>query len=150
VRDAWEPVTVAAVGGLTDVGFSSDGAFLLVLGHHGRGLFDCHSGERVAREGQDDWAFLDDGGYAEGIGPLKGRRLGVAGLMSAGRLPTQAGAWNAVRVADGVVLHGLHGRQHLVETEEVRAFGFDPTGRTFVLATPSTLSLFRLRGTATA
>jgi hypothetical protein len=71
VRDTWEPVTVAAVGGLTDVGFSSDGAFLLVLGHHGRGLFDCHSGERVARDGQDDWAFLDDGGYAEGIGPLR-------------------------------------------------------------------------------
>lgn len=140
---SWEPVAVVAVGGLTDVGFSSDGRLLLVLGHQGRGVYECHTGARVARDDEDDWAFLDDKGLANGIGPLDGHRLQVAGLMSGGRLPLQSGPWGATQVDDGVLLHGPQ-VEHLGESEEVRVFGFDPTGRTFVLATSSTLRLFRL------
>ena len=93
-------------------------------------LFDGRTGVRVARDNRDDWAFLDAGGYAQGIGAVSGQRLRVAGLMSGGRLPSQSGRWSALCVADGVVFSGPL-TQDLRETEEVRVVGFDPTGETF-------------------
>ena len=81
-------MTYAAIGGLTDVGFSSDGRFLIVIGHQGRGVYDCVTGERVARDRMDDWSFFEEAtGTAAGIGPLAGQSVEVAGLMSDAALP---------------------------------------------------------------
>ncbi len=129
------------------MGFAPDGRWLLVLGHQGRGLFDCRTGVRVARVARDGWALLDDGGYAEAIGAVSGQRLRVAGLVSGGQLPSQSGRWSAMCDAGGVLRSGPL-TQHLPETEGVRVVGFDPTGETFLLATSSTLHLYGLRSLA--
>jgi hypothetical protein len=68
-----------------------DGSLVLVFIHAGCGVFDARSGSRVARDQLDDWSYLDDeSGTAEGIGPLEGQRIGIAGLMSQRQLPSSA------------------------------------------------------------
>ena len=51
----WREVAVHAVGGLTDVAFAESSDLLLVISSVGRGLFDCSSGDRVARDPSDDF-----------------------------------------------------------------------------------------------
>ena len=48
--EGWEKVTSAAVGGLTDLGFSKSNPYLLIISSQGRGVFDCNTGEKVARD----------------------------------------------------------------------------------------------------
>ena len=57
----WSQVAVRAVGGLTEVGFADDTDLLLVVSSRGRGVFDCCSGQIVAR----DQTEPDDGWYDE-------------------------------------------------------------------------------------
>lgn len=45
--EGWELVTITAVGGLTDIGFSKKGDYLLILSSAGRGLFDCKTGGKL-------------------------------------------------------------------------------------------------------
>ena len=54
----WKRQCVASVGGLTEVGFADDSDLLLVVSSTGRSLFDCSTGERLARdrdEPDDEW-----------------------------------------------------------------------------------------------
>jgi hypothetical protein len=133
------------VGGLTDVGFSADGRFLLVVGHQGRGLYDCLSGERVARDRNEDWSYFDDAtGTVAGIGPLADQRVQVAGLMSQAILPVEADGWIASRDADGIRLQSRDGETHLVpESEEIQVFGFAPDGELLVVGASSGLTFYR-------
>ena len=45
--EQWRRIAVHAIGGLTEVGFLSDGSRLLVASHQGRGEYDLATGERV-------------------------------------------------------------------------------------------------------
>lgn len=154
----WKAIANIAVGGLTCVGFDRDSELLLVVSSRGRGVFDCLDGQRVARDRGDyeeDYAHLE----AQGIGPLQGRAVRVAGIAGGG-LPTST--------ADGWALHRLEldwPAQELVLTEPgshlfgelydrpaslhkihsdstVRACGFSATGRSLVIATSSELLIF--------
>ncbi len=143
----WALVAICAVGGLTDAGFSADSRNLLVLGRDGRGLFDSRTGVRSARDHDDrfDW-FDPPWKHALGIGPVAQMWLPVAGL-GGGSLPTATSdGWRAtttltlgsVRLeADGL------GTVDVTDADEVRAFGFSPDGRVFVLATSSGVMLLR-------
>lgn len=77
-----------AVGGLSCVGYAPDSDLLLALSPTGRGVFDCLSGERVARQRVDeagDWDILDRRRLtAPGIGPLDGKSIRVAGIWGGG------------------------------------------------------------------
>lgn len=139
----WERLWTVAVGGLTDIGFSADERFVLVLGHAGRGLFDCQSGKRVARDNRDDWSFLDDTtGLAQGIGPVEGQAVRVAGLMSGQALNDEVAGWRLSRADGGVAVEDGQGLRQMVEAnEEVRACGFSDTGRLLVVATASDLTV---------
>lgn len=164
IRDAprpWHRRTIAAVGGLTDVGFGRDQELLLVVSSTGRAIFDCDTGERIARdreEPSDDWydiAHLE----AQGIGPLDGVRVRLSGLNGGG-LPTRGiKDWSV----DSVVLRWPHQSLLFVEPfkwiyddaaqitligleSEVRAFGFSDTGRSLVLATSSALTIWQYSG----
>ena len=46
----WRLLEAHAVGGLTDVGFGRRSDLLLVVSSQGRGVFDCVTGQRVARD----------------------------------------------------------------------------------------------------
>ena len=70
----WSRPVTHAIGGLTDVGESLAGDYLLVVSHQGRGVYDLTSGERIARDrdlvresDRDDQAHT-----VAGIGPIEG------------------------------------------------------------------------------
>jgi hypothetical protein len=153
----WSQVAVHAVGGLTEVGFADDTDLLLVVSSRGRGVFNCCSGQIVAR----DQAEPDDGWYDErrlralGIGSLEGRMISLSGLHGGGLLNSgRDGWWVDAITLDwpnvslllggpwGWIYDGKTPFVKLAVEREVRAFGFSDTGETFVLATSSEVRIF--------
>lgn len=148
-----------AIGGLTDVAFADSADLLLVISSAGRGLFDCSSGERIARDQSDDFAHDTANLLAPGIGPLVSQRLRTAGLHGGGLAATTADGWNLDLLTLSWPYHSLFltppghwlygpafsrpgDTTKLATDSEIRAFGFSPTGRGFVFATSSELTVF--------
>jgi hypothetical protein len=145
VEAPWREVGTFPIGGLTEVGFVGS-EWVLVVSHQGRGVFDIRSGTRVARDPDETpWWFDADTPAALGIGPLQGRWVPVAGLAGGRLASTTAEGWEASQTALGVRLErGGNAQQEVIETEEIRTFGFTDDGRTFVLGSSPTLRLFCL------
>ena len=147
-----------AVGGLWTVGFGSGSDLLLVVSASGRGVFDCLSGERVARDSSDDDTYDEDSETTAGIGPLAGSRVEMngagGGIVTRRRLPlTSHDGWvvaNTLPPAssnEAVLLcaptaSGDAAWSKIADAEEVRAIGFSPTNRTLVVAEPHTLHVW--------
>lgn len=132
-------------GGLVGIGFGDDTDLALVVTHDGRGVIDCLTGRKVARD--TDILYPDEHTLRiDGIGPLAGTAVTVAGI-DGGSLRHDTD--------DGWLLEGLFSNSsddviRLLPPKasataspatftgfipEVRAFGFSPTGRSFVIAT---------------
>jgi hypothetical protein len=82
----WHLVASIAIGGFEALGFSSDSRHLLVVSSSGRGVFDSTSGERVARDSSNStgsWYNLE-ALTVEGIGPLSGQSIQIAGIHGGG------------------------------------------------------------------
>lgn len=154
----WSLITAAAVGGLTAVGFADDSELLLVLSHQGRGVFDCRTGERVARDRSVDdmnaW-YGADHLIGIGIGPLAGRHLRMAGLNGGGVPTITTDGWSAERLAidwpdEYLLLVEAYGSIYqdgarftkLAVEREVRTFGFSYTGKSLIMATSSDVTVF--------
>ncbi|MEP7122806.1 MAG: hypothetical protein ABJE95_17910 [Byssovorax sp.] len=160
----WQRRAVHSVGGLTDAGFGRGTDLLLVISSDGRGVFDCLTGLRVARDasmpdrGEADWQDTRELG-ATGIGPLLGQTIRTSGLSGGGLPSTTADRWTAERltldwpdellllVPPGSWLHETRaGRSadftKLAVEREVRAWGFSPTGKSLILATSSDVAIF--------
>ena len=155
----WRAAAVHSVGGLTDVGFGISSDLLLVLSHDGRGLFDCASGERIARDRSTNFEHDTANLLARGIGPIAGQLVRTAGLYGGGLALTTADGWNL----DSAVLtwptptlflsppgESLYGRTFtgspgttkLGGDETIRVFGFSPTGRAFIIGSSSDLTIY--------
>lgn len=153
----WRCLGAHAVGGLTEVGFADGTDLLLVVSSQGRGIIDCRTGQRLAR----DRTAPDDGWYDErrlrafGIGPLEGQLIRLAGLHGGGLLQGgRAGWWVEGVVLDwpnvNILLGGPWGWIYddatpfvkLAVESEVRAFGFSDTGESLVIATSSDMTVF--------
>jgi hypothetical protein len=75
--------------------FGRDGVHLLVASSQGRGVFDCRTGERVARDATDGgWWNASQPLTCPGIGPLAGEAVTCAGLDGGGLL-TGSADWKA-------------------------------------------------------
>jgi hypothetical protein len=142
---------------LTDVGFGTDSDLLMVISHNGRGVFNCLTGEKVARDyDEGDWKdtiSLE----AKGIGPLEDQRIRTSGLHGGGLPLTSGDGWTAedfvldwpdhtlLLVPPGSWAYGddigkpANYTKVAVESE-LRAWGFSPTGRSLILATSSDLT----------
>src|ERR1051326_6094509 len=138
LQSPWALVNSYAVGGLASVGFAEDSDLLLVTSSDGRGLFDCISGEKIARDydlipSYEEQLRL----IAPGVGPLDGKIIRMAGLHGGG-LPTMTkDGWSLeiVHLDWNTSFVILHGRYFVFATDEaVRAFGFSYTGNSFVIA----------------
>lgn len=160
---SWRKVAFHAVGGLTEVGFAEDADLLLVVSSQGRGVFNCETGERVARDRESP----DNGWYDEyhlqalGIGPLEGKIIRLAGLQGGG-LPTGTrDGWQACAVTlewPEVSLLLVEPWKSifdestpftkLAEDLEIRAFGFSYTGNSLVIATSSDIAIFHRESAA--
>lgn len=139
----WKRIAVHGVGGLTEVGFADDSDYLLVVSCEGRGVIDCRSGERLAR----DRAEPDDSWHDErrlrgqGIGPLEGHIIRLAGLHGGGLLNRGRDGWAVEALSldwPDVSLLLVEPWRSIYEDSarftklaverEVRAFGFSETG----------------------
>jgi hypothetical protein len=149
----WHCVLLHAVGGLTEVGFSQDESFLLVVSHAGRGLFNLSTGKRVERDDEppalDSTWIKREQRLVQGIGLAKDKWFPVAGLWG-GDLPklTQTN-WAVEVVAKGrdelAILRKSNSHERwLVEKSitEIKAFGFSNSGRYLVLGTSSDVAVF--------
>lgn len=148
----WTRLAYRNVGGLTDVGFSEDEAYLLVASHAGRGLFETATGEKVAR---DDEAPVEGAAWlrttsneVQGIGPLAGVWFSMAGLFG-GELPQATSDGWRVSVEDGkatqVILESQRGERWLLDTPitEVKAVGFSKSGHLLVIGTSTEVVFFK-------
>lgn len=157
----WTRRIAASVGGLTEIGFADDSDLLLVVSSTGRSLFDCITGERIARdrdEPDDSW-YDERRLRATGIGSVDGKTIRLCGLHGGG-LPTSgnAGYWvDAIPIQWPewhIVLGGPYGWIYdgktpiakLAVERELRAFGFSDTGMTLVIATSSDLYAYGWQG----
>ncbi|MGK4008044.1 hypothetical protein WMF31_35835 [Sorangium sp. So ce1036] len=163
----WHRRAAYAVGGLTDVGFGRGSDLLLVVSHAGRGVFDCLTGQRVARDasvpepGEDDWQNTQEL-EAEGIGPLAGQAVRTSGLAGGGLALWTPDGWKAERLAldwpeeslllvspGSWIYETRAGRSveftKVAAAREVRAWGFSPTGESLILATSSDVTIFSRR-----
>ena len=149
---------VFAVGGLRAVGFDRVTELLLVISSSGRGVIDCRTGSKVARDSEEytkDEQYLE----AEGIGPLAGRMLTMAGLLGGGLPKSTSDGWSVEVVAlawpmgDILLLEpfstlyeclrGKPSRFHKIGSEsELRAVGFSYSGLSFIVATSSDIAVF--------
>ena len=124
---------------------------LLVHSPDGSSLYDCLTGERIARDDDEPMDGFDrETLEATGFGAVDGQRIRMAGLFG-GALPaaTEDGftlvedspALPARRVA--MIEPG--GTRTIVAEDgecELRAFGFSQTGRSFIVATSCLLDIF--------
>lgn len=155
----WKSVGAFAVGGLTDVGFAPGSDNLLVISSRGRGLFDCVSGKKIARNPDDDFDFNTSNLEVEGIDNLEGTMIRTSGLHGGGLAKLTSDGW----CAEELFIDWPEATLLLVEPDswafekafdkpanytkvgiesEIRAWGFSPTGKSLVLATFSDLMIF--------
>jgi hypothetical protein len=157
--EPWSFVASIAIGGLTELGFANDSELLLVLSSQGRGIIDCSTGEKVARDrdesNQQLW-FGKDCVTAIGFGPLEGSEIRVSGLVGGG-LPIQThDGWNVDALAidwpdTSLLLLGKYESIYqpsslfwkLAIERETRAFGFSYTGRSLLYAISSGITIWK-------
>lgn len=99
----WKRVVAHAIGGLTEVGYAEDSDWLLVISSQGRGLFNCLSGERTARDyaapvGAVDW-YDEVRLVARGIGAIENQFVRLAGLHGGGLPRFTRDGWSLETVA---------------------------------------------------
>jgi len=82
----WHRARNGIVGGVYAVGLSESGEFLLSISHSGRYVIDCKTGETVERDHDDaQESWLDTSRLlADGVGPLAGVKVRVAGSFIGG------------------------------------------------------------------
>lgn len=154
----WRIVGGSGVGGLIAVGFADGTDDLLVVSSQGRGLFDCVTGQRLARD--DDAVFEngDESGLtAPGIGKHTNTVFRLAGLQGGGLPLSTRDGWGIHIVQLPWPIHVVFltaNYQGLTddiasitklcndEPCEFRAAGFSPTGRSFVVATSGQLRVY--------
>lgn len=156
----WKCCATWAVGGLFQVGYAENSDLLLVLSSQGRGIFDCLTGEKVARDYEEAHDFFDPIRLlAQGFGPLEGKSIRMAGLFGGGLPLTTEDGWGleespawptrsimltppSVQREDGSIVHG---EPFVIGDDgacELRAYGFSETGHSFVIAISCDLVIF--------
>jgi hypothetical protein len=154
----WRIAGGAGIGGLTEVGFADGTDDLLVVSSQGRGLFDCLTGERIARDCEEMFENDDESGMtAPGIGKHANTIFRLAGLQGGGLSLFTRDGWGIHVVQLPWPIHvvfltseykGLtDDTGHITklcndEPCSYRAAGFSPTGRSFVVATSGELTIY--------
>ena len=156
--DPWRRTTCIAVGGLISVGLDRHSDNLLIVSHQGRGVVNCCTGEKTARDYED---YYENEEYleAEGIGNLKGKTIKMAGLYGGG-LPTfTKDGWQLESVTlnfpeemillvepDSSLYGSIHNHpDNFIKIEQdacIRAYGFSYTGKSFIIATTSDVTTY--------
>ena len=154
----WRASGTLPVGGLTDVGFIPGTDFLLVLSSQGRGIYDCLTGERVARDRDEDYPFETSCLTAPGFAEFATHTVSTSGLHGGGLALTTHDGWCIEHFVfdwpESIVTLSPSGQSsdyatlgrpttiyRLPSDSTTRAYGFSPTGRSIVLASSSDLHI---------
>jgi hypothetical protein len=154
----WHQIVSIAVGGLRSVGFDRHVDLLLVVSSQGRGVIDCLSGEKLARD-DEEYYEGEEHLEAEGIGLLQGKTIKMAGLFGGGLPLITEDRWSieivclnwpvqeVILIPPGSNLYGsLHNRpdrfEKVFSDASIRAVGFSHSGRSFVIATTSDVTIY--------
>ncbi len=153
----WQLVSSTALGGLLAVGYAEQSDLLLVISSQGRGIFDCLSGVRIARDPTPAERFCDEISLkVKGFGPLEGQTLPIAGLCGGGLPNSTWDGWHLQAIPLPWPYHRIvleHPFRSMYQDPssatcvgddgpcELRACGFSPTGRSFVIATSCDLTI---------
>jgi hypothetical protein len=148
---SWRHVSTIFVGGITEVGFTTDEQYLLLLSNSGRGLIETHTGTRVARDRSipsSASSWIDESAHiVGGIGPASGIGIACVGLWG-GRLPDRAGEWrlrvNAGKKNEFAFFDESTGQSWYLtySITETRAYGFSKSGKIAIIATSSEVVLY--------
>lgn len=158
----WRLVASVAIGGFEALGFSVDSRYLLIVSSSGRGVFESGSGEELERDSSSttvDWYSLE-ALTVEGIGPVAGQAISVAGIHGGGLPLVTLDGWVADLLSpdwpssfvtlsppgsspwtqyqsDGVAKVAPTGGD-----DAVKCYGFSWSRRHFIVATSHTVDLF--------
>ncbi|WP_426713551.1 hypothetical protein [Chromobacterium violaceum] len=159
----WKKLGIVSVGGLRTVGFDRNSELLLVVSSAGRGVIDCTTCAKLAR---DDAEYYDHEEFleADGIGPLSGTMVHMSGILGGGLPTTTQDRWSL----EVITLEWTENNILLVEPycsiydvlynkppkfkkigreSELTACGFSFTGNTFIVASSSDITVFgRING----
>jgi hypothetical protein len=154
----WRLTGGSSIGGLTEVGFADSTDDLLVVSSQGRGLFDCLTGERIARDHKEMFENNDESGLtAPGIGKYSNTIVRLAGLQGGGLALSTRDGWGLHVVQLPWPIHVVFLTSHYKELTDntgditklcndepcsFRTAGFSPTGRSFVIATSGELTMY--------
>ncbi|MBD1857982.1 hypothetical protein H6F69_20485 [Leptolyngbya sp. FACHB-1624] len=154
VPDPWKRLAAFSIGGLRSVGYDRESDNLLVVSSQGRGVIDCLKGQKIAR---DDEEYYENETYleAQGIGILSDRIIRMAGLFGGGLPTITEDGWQlecvtlsfpeqmVILLPPNSYLYSKPNRMtKIYEDADIRAYGFSYSGKSFVIATPSDVTIF--------
>lgn len=159
----WTHKKTFAIGGLENIGYAPNQDFLIVLSSQGQGIFNCKTGEKIARQNDDsDWweNFDQTTNSIVGFDLLENIKIKTHGLYGDDNLPkTSQDNWTLIVTEpepdDNPFEKYLVKRIYLVSPDkeekifiakdgacELRAFGFSDTGDTFIIALSCDLTIY--------
>lgn len=154
----WNLVSSSVVGGLMQVGYADGTDDLLVVSSQGRGLFDCITGKRIARDNDESFPNSDKSEMtAPGIGTHAKTTFRLAGLQGGGLATCTRSGWGLHVLQLPWPIHVVFITSNYVDITdntgcvmklcndepcEFRAAGFSPTGRSFIVATSCELRIY--------
>ena len=159
----WTHRHTFSIGGLDNVGYAAKQDILLVLSSQGQGIFDCKTGEKIARKHDDSgwWQkFNETTNSIIGFDILDNIEIITCGLFGGDSLSkTTKDGWELIESEpepdEGPFEKYLVKKIYLVSPDkdqklfvgkdgacELRAFGFSETGETFIIALSCDLTIY--------
>lgn len=158
----WIRKNVWAIGGLREIGFLENSDILMVLSSQGRGIFNCLNAERIERDRTDFYSeeWNPDNGIVNGIGAYENEIFFCGGfehpdLLSKGTADGFTTAIKTKRIKflfpeeanAGTLFILFPDKKRKTEIAQTdygfdRAFGFSPTGKSFVFSTSSEIEFW--------
>src|SRR5262245_39627066 len=163
----WRFVAYIDVGGPAAIGFgaSSDSDLLLIVTADGRGIVDCSTGEKVARDyDTEDNSWFDwTTNTATGIGPLDEQEIRLGGIHGGGLPTVTRDGWLLELAApdwpfsflllqtpgtmvEGRYIEGIKTKVAPKQSDEfplpVLAYGFSQTGKSFAVMVDDVVEVF--------
>ncbi|NBB22394.1 hypothetical protein GVN20_23780 [Runella sp. CRIBMP] len=159
----WTHKNTFAIGGLENIGYADKEDFLIVLSSQGQGIFNCKTGEKIARLNNDSnwWDKFDQSTNSiVGFDILENIEIKTYGLYGSDNLAkTTQDNWTLIisepepddrpfekYLVQKIYLLSPDGTEKKFICKdgacELRAFGFSETGDTFVIALSCDLTIY--------
>ncbi|MBD2319250.1 MULTISPECIES: hypothetical protein [Cyanophyceae] len=154
----WKFVASVAIGGLRSVGFDRNSDSLLVVSSQGRGVLDCITGTKTARD-YNEYYKNEVCLEAEGIGTLSNKIIRMSGLFGGGLPVSTEDGWRLESITlrwpeqmiilippDSSIYDNPSSYPNTITkvAEElcIMAYGFSNTGQSLIVATTSEINIF--------